>query len=149
MPSTQAEPEQKHNDALSALRDKVRGEVHADPVSRGMHATDASHYQMMPACVVVPKDEQDVIEAVKIATANGMPITARGGGTSLAGQTFGTGMVLDCSKYMNNVLEVNEQEQWARVQPGVVRDQLNKFLLPKACTLRPTPLPAAGQPSAG
>ncbi len=121
------------------LRHAVRGEVYTDRVSRGIHATDGSHYQMMPACVVVPMDEQDVIAAVRIAAAHKMPVTARGGGTSLAGQTFGPGMILDCSKYMNNVLEVNAEQRWARVQPGVVRDQLNNQLKPLGLHFAPDP----------
>ncbi len=122
-----------------AFMEAIRGEVYTDPVSLGIHATDASHYQMTPACVVVPKDEDDVKEAVRIAAAHKMPITARGGGTSLAGQTFGPGLILDCSKYMNQVLEVNAEERWARVQPGVVRDQLNTFLKPKGLHFAPDP----------
>jgi len=137
MSCTQTDP--KLSDALVALRDKVRGEVHADPVSRGMHATDASHYQIMPACVVVPRDEDDVIAAVGIAAKHQIPITARGGGTSLAGQTFGPGMVLDCSKHMNKVLEVNADEHWARVQPGVVRDSLNAQLKEHGLHFAPDP----------
>ena len=128
------------SDALTdELRAVIRGEVYADPVSLGIHATDASHYQMMPACVVVPKDEDDIKAAVRIAAAHKMPITARGGGTSLAGQTFGQGLILDCSKYMNHVLEVNTDERWARVQPGVVRDQLNNQLKPKGLHFAPDP----------
>jgi FAD/FMN-containing dehydrogenase/Fe-S oxidoreductase len=137
MSSTQADP--KLSDALDALRDKVRGEVYTDPVSRGIHATDASHYQMTPACVVVPLDENDVITAVGIAVRHGMPVTARGGGTSLAGQTFGPGMILDCSKHMNQVLEVNAEQRWARVQPGVVRDQLNAQLKEHGLHFAPDP----------
>lgn len=136
---TQATPSPK-TDALSReLRAAIRGEVHTDPVSLGIHATDGSHYQMMPACVVVPKDEDDVKQALRIAATHGMPVTARGGGTSLAGQTFGPGLILDCSKYMNNVLEVNADERWARVQPGVVRDQLNTFLKPQGLHFAPDP----------
>jgi FAD/FMN-containing dehydrogenase/Fe-S oxidoreductase len=127
-------------DIARELRTNIRGEVYADPVSLGIHATDASHYQMMPAYVVVPRDQEDVVSAVRIAVAHGMPITARGGGTSLAGQTFGPGLILDCSKYMNNVLEVNQDQRWARVQPGVVRDQLNAQL--KAYNLHFAPDPA-------
>ena len=127
-------------DALTTeLYNAIKGEVYTDRVSLGIHATDASHYQMMPACVVVPKDEDDIKQAVRIAVAHGMPITARGGGTSLAGQTFGEGMILDCSKYMNRVLEVNADERWARVQPGVVRDQLNNQLKPQGLHFAPDP----------
>ncbi|QQE13497.1 FAD-binding oxidoreductase [Planctomycetota bacterium] len=107
------------------LRGAVRGDVTFDLMTRGIYATDASHYQMMPTCVVVPVDEGDAVRAVKTAGKFGVPITSRGGGTSLSGQTFGEGMVLDFSKYMDKVLEVNEAEGWARVQPGAVRDRIN------------------------
>jgi FAD/FMN-containing dehydrogenase len=123
----------------NALRKTVRGEVYFDWASRGMHATDASHYQMMPTCVVVPRDETDCVAAVEIAGRFGVPITPRGGGTSLSGQTFGTGMVIDTSKYMDQVLEVDADRRWARVQPGVVRDRLNARLAPHRLHLAPDP----------
>ncbi len=121
------------------LRTCVRGEVYADRVSRGMHATDASHYQMMPACVAVPRDEADCIAAVTAAGRHGVPITPRGGGTSLSGQTFGTGLVLDVSKYLDRILEVNVDERWARVQPGLIRDLLNDHLAPHGLHFAPDP----------
>jgi FAD/FMN-containing dehydrogenase/Fe-S oxidoreductase len=124
------------------LRRTVHGDVYFDAAARGMHATDASHYQMMPACVVVPRDENDCITAVTLAGRYGVPITPRGGATSLSGQTFGTGMVLDTSKYMDQVLEVNLHQQWARVQPGVVRDRLNSLLAPNGLHLAPDPATA-------
>jgi len=104
-----------------------------------MYATDASHYQMMPRVVVVPADEDDVVATMAVARAHGVPITGRGGGTSLAGQTFGTGIVLDFSNHLNQLLEVNEAERWARVQPGIVRDQLNKKLKPTGLHYAPDP----------
>jgi len=124
------------------LRSTVRGEVYFDQMSRGLHATDASHYQMMPACVVVPRDEEDCVQAVKIAGQFGLPITPRGGATSLSGQTFGSGMIIDVSKYMDQVLEVNADEGWARVQPGVVRDRLNAQLAQHRLHLAPDPATA-------
>ncbi len=141
---------QTHPDAVAdALRAVVRGEVYTDAVSRGIHATDGSHYQMMPACVVVPKDEADVIAAIRVAVSHKMPITARGGGTSLAGQTFGPGLILDCSKYMDRVLEVNADERWARIQPGVVRDQLNAQLKPLGLHFAPDPATSSRATIAG
>ncbi len=101
-----------------ALRSSLRGDVHFDRMSCGLHATDASHYQMMPACVAAPRDEADCIAAVAAAGRLGVPITPRGGGTSLSGQTFGSGLVLDVSKYLDQVLEVNVEQRWARVQPA-------------------------------
>lgn len=117
----------------------VRGEVYADVTRRGMYATDASHYQMVPRCVVVPRDEADVAAAIKIASEQRVPITGRGAGTSLAGQTFGPGIVLDFSKHMNQVLEVNVDERWARVQPGIVRDHLNTELADHGLFFAPDP----------
>lgn len=121
------------------LRSTLRGDTYFDLVSRGMHATDASHYQMMPACVVVPRDEEDVIEAVKIADRFGISIIPRGGATSLSGQTFGMGMVLDVSKYMDQVLEIDTDGGMARVQPGVIRDRLNARLAPYGLQFAPDP----------
>ncbi len=116
------------SDFERALRAHVRGEVAFDEVTRGIYATDASHYQVMPRCVVSPLDEQDAMTAVRIAGRHRVPITARGAGTSLSGQTTWTGMVLDVSRHMDHVLEINVQQGWARVQPGVVRDTLNDML---------------------
>lgn len=121
------------------LRSCVRGEVHFDRMSCGLHATDASHYQMMPACVATPRDEADCIAAVSAAGQCRVPITPRGGGTSLSGQTFGPGLVLDVSKYMDRVLELNVDQCWARVQPGMIRDLLNAQLAPHRLHFAPDP----------
>ncbi|MEM9416692.1 MAG: FAD-linked oxidase C-terminal domain-containing protein [Planctomycetota bacterium] len=121
------------------LRETLRGEVSFDQTTRGIHAADASHYQTMPACVVVPRDADDCVAAIKLAYEHNLPITARGGGTSLSGQTFGPGMVIDVSKYMDGVIEINEAEQWARVEPGVVRDRLNAQLKPMGLHFAPDP----------
>ncbi|HEX7014704.1 MAG TPA: FAD-linked oxidase C-terminal domain-containing protein [Cyclobacteriaceae bacterium] len=110
------------------LRAVIRGDVLTDEYSLGMYSTDASFYQMRPLAVVVPKDEDDVRAAVAIAGNLHVNILPRGGGTSLAGQTVGKAVVLDFSKYMNQILEFNEGERWVRVQPGVVRDELNAEL---------------------
>lgn len=121
------------------LRYELRGDVHFDRMSCGLHATDASHYQMMPVCVAAPRDEADCIAAVAAAGRLGVQITPRGGATSLSGQTFGHGLVLDVSKYMDQVLEVNVEERWARVQPGVIRDLLNAQLAPSRLHFAPDP----------
>jgi len=110
------------------LQSCVRGEVCFDAVTRGVYATDASHYQVMPRCVVVPVDEDDAIKAIQIAYEHSVPITARGAGTSLSGQATWTGMVLDVSKYLNKVLSIDPHASTARVQPGLVRDHLNASL---------------------
>ncbi len=103
----------------------ITGEVRFDEVSRALYSTDASVYQIEPLGLVVPKSADDVVRTVKIAGRHGVSITARGGGTSQAGQAIGAGLVLDTSKYLNRVIEVNVGERWAWVEPGVVLDQLN------------------------
>ena len=107
------------------LRQTLEGEVRFDPYSRAMYSTDASIYQIEPVGVVLPRSREDVIAAVELASRYGVPVLPRGGGTSLAGQTVGRAIILDMSKYMNRVLEVNTEERWARVQPGIVLEQLN------------------------
>ncbi len=112
------------------LRRHVAGEVRFDETSRRLYATDASHYQVQPLGVVVPKTVDDLAVTVQIAAELGVPITARGAGTSLSGQSIGPGMVLDCSKYLNRVGEVDVTGRRVTVQPGVVLDQLNRELAP-------------------
>lgn len=121
------------------LRESVRGQVDFDLVSRGMFATDASHYQIFPRCVVTPLDADDAVNAVRIAGEYRVPITGRGGGTSLSGQTTWTGMVLDFSRHMHRVLEVSPHQRWARVQPGAVRDEVNAQLAKYGLYFAPDP----------
>ncbi len=108
----------------------VDGEVRFDRVSRALYSTDASVYQIEPLGVVVPRSAEGVVQAVHIAARHGVPITPRGGGTSQAGQAIGAGLVLDTSKHLNKIVEINADERWARVQPGVVLDDLNAALRP-------------------
>ncbi len=110
------------------LRDTLEGEVLFDAFSRGRYATDASIYQIEPLGVVVPRHEADVAAAVEIARDAGVPVLPRGGGTSQCGQTVGESLVLDTSKYMRDVLEVDAQARRAVVQPGLVLDRLNAHL---------------------
>ncbi|MCH6233170.1 FAD-binding and (Fe-S)-binding domain-containing protein [Cognataquiflexum rubidum] len=124
---------------LSELKYKLKGDVLSDQYSLGMYATDASIYQINPRVVVIPKDEEDVRNAIKIAIKNNIKILPRGAGTSLAGQTVVDGMVLDFSKYMNGILECNVDERWVKVQPGVVRDVLNEYLAPLGLHFAPDP----------
>ncbi len=111
---------------INALEKSIKGEVLRDEYSLGMYSTDASFYQIRPLVVVLPLDESDVKKTVEIANKHKLKILPRGGGTSLAGQTVGEGIVIDFSKYMNRILEFNEKERWVRVQPGLVRDELNE-----------------------
>ncbi len=119
------------------LADALAGEVRFDRYSRALYSTDASLYQMQPIGVVIPKHKQDVITTVQIAAERDVPILPRGGGTSLAGQSVGEAVVLDMSKYMNALLEVNVEEHWARVQPGIVLDELNHRLKPHGLMYAP------------
>src|SRR5262249_45158112 len=90
--------------------------------------TDASIYQMEPLGVVIPRSTEDIIATVQTAAEMRVPITARGGGTSLSGQSIGPGIVLDCSKYLNNVPDLDPTSRVVRIQPGVVLDALNRTL---------------------
>src|SRR4051812_39940827 len=108
------------------LRRNIQGEVRFDPISRRIYSTDASIYQIEPLGVVVPRTPEDLVAVIQIAGEMRVPITARGGGTSLSGQSIGPGVVLDCSKYLNRVLDIDSTNRVARVQPGVVLDQLNR-----------------------
>ncbi|MBD3629056.1 FAD-binding and (Fe-S)-binding domain-containing protein [Cyclobacterium sp.] len=123
-------PKQKTRPDLSFLAAQLQGEVLTDAGSLAMYATDASIYQILPLAVVLPKDENDVIKTVSWASDKKLTILPRGGGTSLAGQTVGQSIILDFSKYMDQTLEINQEEKWVRVQPGKVRDVLNEELAP-------------------
>ena len=102
----------------------VQGEVRFDNGSRALYATDSSNYRQTPIGVVIPRDKGDVIETLRLCREYGVPITSRGGGTSLAGQCCNTAVILDFSKYMNKLLEIDEKKKLARVQPGLVLDHL-------------------------
>ena len=121
------------------LRKRVSGEVRFDPFSRVLYSTDASIYQMEPVGVVIPRNVDDVLAVMEVARQNNIPVLPRGGGTSLAGQTVNHAIVLDFSKYLNQVLEINPEEGWARVQPGIVLDQLNRQLAPHGLQYAPDP----------
>ncbi len=118
------------NSALLAkkLSAETRGEVLFTGADRGRYATDASIYQVTPIGAFVPRDAQDVVTALDICRSMGVPIVARGGGTSQCGQTVGAGLVIDYSKYMRNILEVNTEKRTAKVEPGLVLDHLNAAL---------------------
>ncbi|MCC5906709.1 MAG: FAD-binding protein [Balneolaceae bacterium] len=128
---------------ISDLKQKIKGDILDDSHSLGMYSTDASVYQIRPVVVVLPLDEKDVKKAVAIARDFSIKILPRGGGTSLAGQTVGEAMILDFSKYMNQVLEINPEEQWVRVQPGIVLDELNHQLKKHNLHFAPDPATAS------
>lgn len=107
-----------------ALQHAIRGEVRFDNGARALYATDASNYRQPPIGVVIPRTTDDVLAAVAICHEHGAPLLSRGAGTSLAGQCCNTAVVLDFSKYLNRVLEIDPDRKLARVQPGVVLDNL-------------------------
>ena len=119
------------------LEHDITGEVRFDRVSRSLYSTDASVYRIEPLGVVVPRTREDVIRTVQLAARHGVSITARGGGTSQAGQAIGAGLQLDTSKYFNKVLEVSVADRTAWVEPGVVLDELNAQLRPHALRFAP------------
>jgi len=112
------------------LARELEGEVLFDAFSRGRYSTDASIYQIEPIGVVVPRHQQDVLCALQIAADEGIPVLPRGGGTSQVGQTVGTALVMDTSKYFNRIGELNPETGSIQVEPGLVLDQLNRWLKP-------------------
>jgi FAD/FMN-containing dehydrogenase/Fe-S oxidoreductase len=111
------------------LRGCIDGELHTDRLRLLMYATDASDYKEVPQAVVYPKHEADIRELVRFASENKISLIPRAAGTSLAGQVVGGGIVVDVSRHMNKILEINEKERWVRVEPGVILDELNIALL--------------------
>ena len=112
------------------IRSKVDGKTLFDEFSRGRYSTDASVYQIKPLGVVLPKDTNDVLNLMEYSQKNSVPLLARGGGSSQCGQTVGESVVLDYSKHQNKILELNVEEKYVWVQPGVVLDHLNDYLKP-------------------
>lgn len=104
------------------------GEVHHDRMHRWLYAQDASVYQQEPLGVAYPRNREDVQALVRFADRTGFSLIPRGAGTSLAGQVVGAGLVVDLGRYMNRILELNVEEKWVRVEPGVILDDLNRYL---------------------
>src|SRR5260370_4340106 len=138
----------KRDALVHHLGRQTRGEVRFDPTSRRLYSTDASIYQIEPLGVVIPKTIEDIVVTVQIAAEMHVPITARGGGTSLSGQAIGPGIVLDCSKYLNGILDIDPAARVARVQPGVILDQLNRALVPHGLQFGPD-VPTASRANLG
>src|SRR5260370_35808679 len=119
------------------LESKIEGAVRFDRISRAVYSTDASVYQIQPVGVVVPKNRQDILHCLEICRRHRCPITMRGGGTSQCGQSIGSGLQIDISKHYGRLLEVNAEERWARVEPGIVLDELNAHLAPLGLRFAP------------
>jgi FAD/FMN-containing dehydrogenase/Fe-S oxidoreductase len=123
-------PSSEINIDLSILAKQLEGDLFYDNVMRTLYATDASAYREMPLAVAFPKTETDIKTLISFATQNKISLIPRTAGTSLAGQVVGSGIVVDVSKTFTKILEINAEEHWVRVQPGVVRDELNMALKP-------------------
>ena len=118
------------NSHLSSLAEQLEGDLFYDNTIRTLYATDASAYREMPLAVAIPKTVADIKELIAFANQNKISLIPRTAGTSLAGQVVGSGIVVDVSKNFTRILEINKEEHWVRVQPGVVRDELNMALKP-------------------
>src|ERR1700728_1258767 len=129
--------------ASRALEEKllkvVRGEVRFDQASRALYATDASNYRQVPIWLVLPRDEADVVATVATCGEAGAPVLSRGGGTSLAGQCCNVAVVMDFSKYMHGIVELDPARKFARVQPGIVLDRLRDAAEEHGLTFAPDP----------
>ncbi|MGH3855298.1 MAG: FAD-binding and (Fe-S)-binding domain-containing protein [Pseudonocardiaceae bacterium] len=122
-----------------ALRASVRGEVRADAAARALYATDASNYRVVPRAVVLPRCAEDVSAVMAICRERGVPLTPRGAGTSIAGNAIGPGVILDFSRHLDAVLDLDPSARLARVQPGVVLDTLQAAAGPHGLRFGPTP----------
>lgn len=116
--------------SIPHLQTDFDGEIYTDEKYRIIYATDASIYREKPIGVAYPKSEKDIIKLIQFASEHSISLIPRSGGTSLAGQCVGNGLVVDVSKYLNKLIEINEKENFAIVQPGIVRDELNFYLKP-------------------
>ena len=123
--------------AFEQLAAQLVGQLHTDAYHRTLYATDASAYREMPLAVAIPKTTDDLRQLLAFAGRHGTSLIPRTAGTSLAGQVVGPGIVVDLSRHFTKILELNAAEGWVRVQPGVVRDELNLFLHPHGLLFGP------------
>ena len=126
-------------DLGQALRSTVSGDVRFDRLTRELYSTDASNYRIVPLGVVLPRDAGDICAVLETAAQFDVPVLPRGGGTSLSGQTVGRAIILDLTRHLDGILEESREERWVRVQPGVVLDQLNRYIRPADLMVGPDP----------
>jgi FAD/FMN-containing dehydrogenase/Fe-S oxidoreductase len=134
---------EKTEELVQELKKVLGGEVRFDLLTRHLYSTDASDFQKLPVGVVIPRDTDDICAAVELAGRYQVPVIPRGGGSSLSGQTIGTGLIIDHSKYLNRILTVNTEEKWVEAETGVVLDVLNKRLLNDGLMVGPDPSSSA------
>lgn len=120
----------KKLDGLKKIRASFAGEIQTDEVSKLIYATDASSYREIPFAVAFPKSDADIKLLIEFAHKNDVGLIPRTAGTSLAGQVVGDGIIVDVSRHFNKILKYDEEEKWVRLQPGVIRDDLNRYLKP-------------------
>lgn len=125
------------NSKLQQLRQQLEGELFFDDAMRILYATDASAYRELPLAVAIPKSVDDLKKLIGFARVEKTSLIPRTAGTSLAGQVVGNGIIVDVSKHFTKILEINKEEKWVRVQPGVIRDELNMFLKPYSLLFGP------------
>ena len=136
------EVSEESRDLAHELHRAVQGEVRFDGFSRMLYSTDASLYQIQPIGVVIPRHDEDVQATVEIAARRKVPVLARGGGSSLAGQAVGAAVVLDFSKYMDGIMAVDAEARTVKTQPGITVTALNNVLAPHGLMLGPDPASA-------
>jgi FAD/FMN-containing dehydrogenase/Fe-S oxidoreductase len=129
-PSAPVHPEPVEHADLASLATRLTGELHFDRTMRTLYATDASEYQELPVAVALPKTEADIRELIAFSNAHGLGLIPRTAGTSLAGQVVGHGIVVDLGRYLNRIVATDPTKRRVRVQPGVVRNELNLALKP-------------------
>ncbi len=132
-------PESGRRALEAALRRAVHGEVRFDAGTRAVYATDSSNYRQVPLGVVFPLDHDDVVAALRVSAEHDAPVFARGAGTSLAGQACNVAVVIDTSRHMTRILEIDPVARTARVQPGVVLDDLRRAAEELGLTFGPDP----------
>src|SRR5690348_4436733 len=121
----------------NSLKGQIDGDLYLDTHHPALYSTDASLYQIQPLAVVAPRSRDDVLVSLQAAREHRVPLVARGSGTSLSGQSIGAGIVLDFSKYLNRIIELDPRDQTARVEPGVVLEQLNAAAMPHGLQFGP------------
>ena len=115
---------------LEILKSSLSGDLYTDKIHRIIYSTDASAYKQTPLAVTYPRNDDDIIKIINFARKHAISIVPRTAGTSLAGQVVGEGIIVDVSKHLTNIIELNVEEKWIRLQPGIVLDELNKYLEP-------------------
>ncbi len=124
---------------LEELRARIKGDLLDDKFTLLAYASDASIYEIIPKAVILPKDRDDVVNTVKFAYENNIPVIARGGGSGLVGQAIGDGIIIDFSRYMNNIISLDLEENYVHVQPGIYKSILDNVLLKNGKFLPPDP----------